>query len=321
MGMGTQDIASELRNGSASRFFDIEATTTTDYDTKEGSTLMLHLTKLSPAVTNETELLFHPSWTFDRDAVNDVAILGSNTYDDDEDNSHGFAVLSVNMKSGKARGLHRDQNGNFRQLSSPGIDTDESVKKQHLPLHARQLTRRTNERKFTCGAKHEPDDEHIHTSTNLFPQSRTNLRTAPTKAAALLGDDDRRLTVRLVIAVDIDFIKLHGDVASAIEYITWLVTTISAILESEIGARLQVAKILQTDIFESVDTLDGGLNVMREHFQGMVGERNDLVHAMLGRHIGGGIAYVSEYFWTFSQLHQFLIRPLTMSNISCRRCL
>lgn len=311
MGDGTKDIAGELRKDSASHF-DIKATTKADYDTEGSDTFMLYLTKMQSAVTNETEFLFNPSRMFDLDVVNNIAILASNPEDGDG-KSNGFVVLSVNMQSGDARGLHRDDNGTIRQLLSPEMDADESKEQRHLPLHARMMTR-SAERKFTCGATHthhttmklsEDDDRHTHKEGNMFSQGRSNLRTSTTKAASSVGDDNSRFIIRLVIAVDTEFIKNHRGVTPAIEYITWLVGAVNAILESDVGARLKVVKIFETDVFDSATTLDDGLDAMKEHFDGMVGAGSHLVHALLGRHIGGGIAYVGEKVLMYWHLHQF----------------
>jgi hypothetical protein len=298
-------------NGGGTTHFDIEASLTPegDNDTQGGrkNATMLHLTKLSSTITTDTEFLFHPGRTFEQDMVNDLAILASDpdaaVHDDDANDDGGaFVILSVNLKSGDTRGIQRKKGGQILQLSSPPHSPapNASSATTSSPLHGRSMVQQSD-RKFTCGVDHAHSTPHGHGSSSnggTTPAKTPSLRsaTAPQAQAMAtsLASDTSTFVINLVVAIDTDFLNLQGGTGPAVEYINWLISATNAILEPEVGARLKVVKIEETDIFNSANSLDDGLNAMRKHFSGTIGGNKNLVHALLGRHIGGGIAYVGE---------------------------
>ena len=79
------------------------------------------------------------------------------------------------------------------------------------------------------------------------------------------------------------------------EYANFLVSAAKLVFEDEISARLNVARIEETDAFDSLSGLRDGLRMARTRYAGAVGRgRAGLVHALLGRDLGGGIAFVGE---------------------------
>jgi hypothetical protein len=108
--------------------------------------------------------------------------------------------------------------------------------------------------------------------------------------------------VDLFIEIDAKFIELTGggtvDAAgitlNAYNYINALVTAANVIYESEIDTHLHVNTIKLSNLYDSVTGTKEALTIMKDkygasnwHTQGV-----DLQHALLGRELGGGIAYI-----------------------------
>lgn len=327
----TQDIVSELRKdkvargagagGGGASHFDIEALG------ENNSAIMLHLTKLPSIITTDTEFVFHPGRVFERDMVNDLAILASDPdsdiHDDDDDDSGGFTVLSVNLKSGDTRGLQRKKGGQIQQLSSPqkshpDSSSDaaaDSTTTSSSPLHGRMMAQQSD-RKFSCGVDHAHSTPHGHGNTPEMKTSNLRSATIPQAQAmeSSMASDTTTFVINLVVAIDADFINIQGGTGPSVEYINWLISATNAILEPEVGARLKVVKIEETDVFESANELDDGLTAMKKNFAGTIGGNKNLVHALLGRHIGGGIAYVGEYHSSIVSYLRRLLYPSSSLN-------
>lgn len=326
----TQDIVSELRKdkvargagaGGGASHFDIEA------KGENNSAIMLHLTKLPSIITTDTEFVFHPGRVFERDMVNDLAILASDPdsdiHDDDDDDSGGFTVLSVNLKSGDTRGLQRKKGGQIQQLSSPqkshpDSSSDaaaDSTTTSSSPLHGRMMAQQSD-RKFSCGVDHAHSTPHGHGNTPATKTSNLRSATIPQAQAieTSMASDTTTFVINLVVAIDADFINIQGGTGPSVEYINWLISATNAILEPEVGARLKVVKIEETDVFESANELDDGLTAMKKNFAGTIGGNKNLVHALLGRHIGGGIAYVGEYHSSIVSYLRRLLYPSSSLN-------
>ena len=108
-------------------------------------------------------------------------------------------------------------------------------------------------------------------------------------------------TINVLIAVDSSFIKTHGSATEATKYINFLISHANAIYESEIDAHLNIVRVEEIDIMKRAKSLSDGLSMMRNHYEGTVrtrsgddGEQINLVHALLGQDIGGGIAFMDS---------------------------
>ncbi len=114
------------------------------------------------------------------------------------------------------------------------------------------------------------------------------------------GDFDHQ--VDLYIEVDNSFIsKTGGSLASAANYINLLVSTASVIYEKEIRTHLRVTKVVLTTRYDATTSTSNALDKMLTDFQASSWESRhpdaapgsiDLHHALLGKSLGGGIAYV-----------------------------
>jgi len=123
------------------------------------------------------------------------------------------------------------------------------------------------------------------------------------------NNDEHTYQINMLIAIDSDFINTHGSRQSAINYINYLISTANLIYEKEFDTHLNIIKVEQIDIFQNanlirpgpkkVSELRDGLSVMRKHYEGTVGtvrgtngETVNLVHALIGQEMGGGIAFI-----------------------------
>eukprot|EP00581_Thalassiosira_minuscula_P008174 CAMPEP_0183710894 /NCGR_PEP_ID=MMETSP0737-20130205/6515_1 /TAXON_ID=385413 /ORGANISM="Thalassiosira miniscula, Strain CCMP1093" /LENGTH=1000 /DNA_ID=CAMNT_0025939263 /DNA_START=179 /DNA_END=3181 /DNA_ORIENTATION=+ len=305
-----EDIADRIRSIIGNKdihHFDIEAED--DSATITNSSILLHLDKMTPAVTPKTIFNFHPSRQFNQTFVSDLAILAASPGEDQD-----FTIVSVNMQSGNVRGLQRGRNGETRQLSV-GSSKTRSIK-DHT-LHVRTMSH--SARNFTCGVGHKDDEHHHHhdheRGLSIFDddhkpelhklishasqentQSQSSDKETRNRPAEATSPNNSRhdFIINLAIAVDADFIRRQGNMESAVEYINWLVSGASKIFEEEINAHLNVVRIEETEIFRNVDNLRDGLKTMRLHYEDTISDLDGahLVHAMLGEHIGGGIAFI-----------------------------
>eukprot|EP00804_Cyclotella_cryptica_P008412 CCRYP_003932-RD/>CCRYP_003932-RD protein AED:0.26 eAED:0.31 QI:423/0.87/0.88/1/0.5/0.33/9/0/936 len=108
--------------------------------------------------------------------------------------------------------------------------------------------------------------------------------------------------VDLFIEIDNDFITNTGggprDAAgittNAYNYVNALVTAANVIYESEIDTHLHVNTIKLSTLYDSTVSTSDALGIMRSNYGGSTWhtEGVDVQHAMLGKGLGGGIAYI-----------------------------
>ena len=72
----------------------------------------------------------------------------------------------------------------------------------------------------------------------------------------------------------------------------FLITVANAILENEVGVRLNAVHVQEVTYFGSAESLRDGLRLMREHYDQHFPADVQLRHALLGKYIGGGIAFI-----------------------------
>lgn len=107
--------------------------------------------------------------------------------------------------------------------------------------------------------------------------------------------------VDLFIEIDRDFIIKNGsNLTTAFRYVNTLVTAASTIYEAEVDTRLTVAHIKVTDNYAEAEDSASALDRMREIYGNATtwhyteGNGVDLHHAILGKRLNGGIAYVGS---------------------------
>ncbi|KAL7527967.1 hypothetical protein ACHAXR_004386, partial [Thalassiosira sp. AJA248-18] len=142
-----------------------------------------------------------------------------------------------------------------------------------------------------------PDEAQRHIHDRGFTRTTTddiygNANTTDTTSG---NANHEGFIIDLIVAIDAEFIIRQGSTEAAVEYINFLVAAANVIYEEELDVHLNVVGIEETDIFESEDikTLRDGLRTMRHHYKGTMGSDGvNLVHAMLGKDMGGGIAFI-----------------------------
>jgi hypothetical protein len=140
---------------------------------------------------------------------------------------------------------------------------------------------------------HDHSDEHSTQNLNLFsPQPAFK----PPTDTILYNENGPviRFEINLIIDIDTPFIKKQGSPQKSIEYVNWLITSANIIFEKEIGVRLNVVHIQEVKIFEPATDLRGGLLIMREKYDNTNPDGVTLHHALLGKYIGGGIAFIDR---------------------------
>ena len=200
-------------------------------------------------------------------------------------------------------------------------DHSEHEHGHHHRHHHRERRRKLSIFDETATATEEAEDYHDQQSFKLFdPNENQKIlhnnhdeeRTFGTGAKADSGtttiDNDTAnnknhpgFVINLAIAIDAEFIRRQGgSTETAVEYIDWLISACNVIFYKELDVQLNVVRVEEIDIFENVNTLRDGLKTMRLHYQeqrytnSMVGTHGsvNLVHALLGKDIGGGIAFI-----------------------------
>ncbi|KAL3803319.1 hypothetical protein HJC23_009283 [Cyclotella cryptica] len=102
--------------------------------------------------------------------------------------------------------------------------------------------------------------------------------------------------VDLFIEIDNEFIQNsgNGDFDTALNYVNALVTAANVVFEKEIDTHLHVAHLLVSDLYVSASGTKEALDIMRNNYgsESWHTPGIDLHHALLGKALGGGIAYI-----------------------------
>lgn len=251
--------------------------------------MLLRVQRVSPAITPQTSFAFAIDREgVNRDVVDNLAVLVSNPGEGDGD----FAVLSVDADSGAISGLQRGGEGSVLQIST-GSSSSSNLRRS--ALHARKVEK--SERNFTCGVDHDDHNgDHHHEMDEQQTLLSDDARSFVPPTASRNAPRQDTITINLLVAVDADFINRQGSTNRAIKYVNFLISSANAIYEPELGVRLNVVRVEETDIFDGANDDREGLRTMRLHYEGktVVGNEVNLVHAMLGRNLGGGIAFIGK---------------------------
>jgi len=278
----------------------------------DSTTLMLHLDEMTSAVTSNTVLHFpERSLIHEQVDASKITFLASSPSSTTRD----LTVVSVNTNSGEVHGLQRHgESGTIRQIS-PKDNTNPT-------LQLRSASMSSEPRKFNdhddhlhrhmADASSNPHDDtdhgHHHYNHDEGEHHRTrhlvdtsNLRSAATEST------HKGFQINLIVDIDRQLIQQNGGLERAIEYVNFIVSTTNIVLKNEFDLHLNVVQISETAIFNKMDdgsTIRDALKLMRETYHGTVGkyEGAHLRHALLGKDLGGGIAFtdtVCDSSWGF----------------------
>mmetsp|Transcript_20581 Transcript_20581/g.42405 ORF Transcript_20581/g.42405 Transcript_20581/m.42405 type:complete len:961 (+) Transcript_20581:126-3008(+) len=242
-----------------------------------------------------------------------------------------LTILSINRSTGKVRGFQRDQNsgalGNILQITNDG--THDNGSRENLLRVRRSLSKELH-KNWKCEALHPQDDDNDNDDENDYIGLFSNLdekgahdvhelmdvrnknvwvegnleqhsskRSMDLKSPLWIEPKSYSFHVDIIIEIDKYFIeKQGGDIEEVIEYINFLVSAANVIFEHEVDAHLNIVRIEETDFYDNIETTREALRARR--LQGIKTNSNTngdtkkitLYHAMLGRYIGGGIAFI-----------------------------
>jgi len=273
--------------------FDIEAVEVEGPSGSRNDTsdVMLHLDLMRPALTTKTELEF-ASGQPSPDTVGSFSVLASG-------GDHGdFTLASFNQASGELRGLQRSVHGDTKQITLGKSTSRSSRSDTFLQVQAAAPPKGTFDCAVNHGDDHHHghvsprqlnlflegedsegegpdvgDDEHsdhnhlyedhshsheedgIQSSLFNIQDIEAGLRNVGTieEAKAVVG-----FRINIGIVVDAKFIETQGGVPEAIEYINFLISAANVVFK-DVDVHLNIVKVQEVDIFDSVSTLRDGL--------------------------------------------------------------
>ena len=287
------------------------------------STLLLDLFTAPSAISPDTTFDFTSVSSPEPDIASKLTVLVN-----DPTNTIGLTVLSVNTGTSKISGVQRGKSGSVRKLNMFKVEDGEIVTSaaRQKRMFMGPIVRGRHQ-SFTCGVEHKEewdermlrhesdewkgirggtdeehhdhhvhehqhnDHEHEHQHFNI--RQLQNMFSGKTNGRLYEAGGPRiRFQINVVIDIDAEFIAKQGGAVQAVEYVNLLVTVANSILGNEVGVRLNVIHIQEVTYFKPVATLRDGLKVMRRYYEDKFSDNIQLRHALLGKYIGGGIAFI-----------------------------
>ncbi len=275
------------------------------YSSPDSTTIMLHLDEITPAVTSSTILDFSErSLMQEKVDASKITFLASSPSSTTRD----LTVVSVNTNSREVNGLlqHRES-GKIKQIAPKSSNSPTlQLRPASMSSEPRKFDSNTDHDDYLHHHRHMADaslsdetghihDEGEHTSTNT-----TSLRNAVSETA------HEGFQIDLIVDIDRQLIKQNGGLERAVEYVNYIISTTNIILKNEFDLHLNVVQISETNIFNNLGdgSIRDALKLMRETYHGTVGKYKgaQLRHALLGKELGGGIAFtdtVCDSSWGF----------------------
>ena len=332
------DVLSDAKTktpSSPSRKYEVEFESLDNDGTERTTSLLLDEIE-DMAITSRTTFNFQSHGEFSLDHIQNVVVLASRG-DDRGVNGGGLTIISANKASGNVHGIqHAD---GIKMISSNPTDDNKKLILQTIPS-TNEDQRRLHEKmaNWTCGAEHIhgsidnemedlqynrhqhhrsrtlQDKSEIQNSTNVrYEYSNARSANSPNTAATTwIPPTTYSFHIPLYIEIDATFIIRQGGRNQAIEYVNFLTSAVNIIIEHELDAHLEVVHVEETDIYDNITTTKDALRTQRlrprdnlagSNYYGQDGDdKIILVHALLGRHVGGGIAYIDticDRKWAF----------------------
>jgi len=199
----------------------------------------------------------------------------------------------VRHKGGKARGVRRT-------LEDEGVLIEEHLNEHHEHHHEHNHHDHNHDHVFS--------EDDIDNLINDISSNHHQKHHKHRRAAGFPATPSHQ--VDLFIEIDQEFVTKNGiengtdltNRTTAFRYVNTLVTAASTIFEAEVDTRLTVAHIKLTDNYADMTDSRSALDRMREiyrnssewHHTDGNGNGVDLYHAILGKRLNGGIAFVGS---------------------------
>jgi hypothetical protein len=248
--------------------------------------------------------------------------------------TNDLTVVSINTHSGEVNGLQQQrENGQIRNISPKNNSSNPTLQLGKASLSS------SEQRSFECASEHGGDrhrhedrshdgrhEDHSHDGTQGFHRhDHHNLRRKVTEE----NSKHSGFQIDLIIDIDRELIKRNRSIEKAVEFVNFIVTTTNVILEKEFDLHLNVVEISETTIFDSngLGSTKEAIKLYRQTFKDTIGsDKAHLRHALLGRDLGGGIAFSGRYPYNVKVMilyHDAVGLTNIMSFLSClhRQCL
>jgi len=295
------DILSDNTNTQRRRF-EIEVDHNNNDDIPKNKLLVEEVHEM--AINSQTTYNFHKDRNFNRNNINNIQLLVSNPQD-----NNGLTIMSIN--NGQVRGFHRGiSGGSFHSITS---HEDDGIHKLQMRRTLSEEYDKIAEKDWSCGAEdhhhhthnHDHDSDikqpvedtydHEHTTKSIRDISRTH----DTTSAYIESTTKYSHHVNLSIDIDRYFIEKQGSLENAIEYINVLISAANIVLQHEVDTRLNIVSITEQTFYDELTTTKEALKAQRLHPRPeLEGDGSDssiiLHHALLGRWLGGGIAFIDS---------------------------
>ena len=318
---------------------DDESDTTTNINNGGGAILLVEEVH-HPAITSETTFSFHKDRQFDATKLKDITILASNPQDHDNSGASGggLTVLSINKSTGEIKGFQRGGHVAGGEGHVAHSITHDPNDRDRIRIRRMQGQEEVAMKDWSCDAVHPDytlehendgsvkrlfedrlDHHHMHHTTtehgghtrksNIDINSSTS-STTPVRNTPPQWTTPTKYAFNIDLSIDIDksFISKQGSPEAAIEYIHVLISAANIILENEVDAHLNILSINEQTFYDTLTTTKEALRAQRLHPRpeydkgGSRHKQMVLHHALLGRWLGGGIAFINsicEKNWGF----------------------
>ena len=258
------------------------------------------------AITSQTTYNFHKDRNFNRNNINNMQLLVSNPQD-----NNGLTIMSIN-NNGQVRGFHRGiSGGSFHSITSHE-DNGTGIHKLQMRRTLSEEYDMIAEKDWSCGAEdhHHHTHNHEHDSDikqpvedtydhEQFTKSIRDIsRTHDTTSTYIESTTKYSHHVNLSIDIDKYFIEKQGSLENAIEYINVLISAANVVLQHEVDTRLNIVSITEQTFYDELSTTKEALKAQRMYPRPELESSDDssiiLHHALLGRWLGGGIAFIDS---------------------------
>mmetsp|Transcript_20584 Transcript_20584/g.30541 ORF Transcript_20584/g.30541 Transcript_20584/m.30541 type:complete len:371 (-) Transcript_20584:1423-2535(-) len=217
-----------------------------------------------------------------------------------------FTVLAVDKQTGRTNGITFDKKGKGKLYGIRQENQGEAMVAKEEPTYS-DPTWKPNEpldplpgtSRGLRTTSYVNDTEHLaETLNNRFQRDGLKFKQAKRRLQTGYHTDSGgaySYQVDLVIDIDPAFVSdSGGSTLAALAYVDLLVSAANTAYEKETDTHLNVAQVVQTNRYESQGGVSGCLTVLRNHYRSGSNWAPgvELHHALLGRNLGGGVAYL-----------------------------
>lgn len=302
-------VAEEVRNEHSKGNIHPKFTLTGEIAGMSGREFSIHVRETTPAVT--------PSTTYGTGdgQIHQVGELGYTLLvtDTEAEEDGTIALIAVDKATDNVNGIVQKATGEKMKFVQTKGNPAWAVEAEEFvpPAWACGVSGDAEEsvdRRLEDHEGHHHDDYHHHhhgteNSETALQDIKEGLRGSTVRMGKRrkLQTGDYNYQVDVFIEIDQTLVTKTGSLSNAIAYVNTIFTGANTIYESEIDTHLSVSHIELTNYYDAATGTSDALSKMRTQysslgfnydsmFPGVSG--HDLHHALLGKSLGGGIAYI-----------------------------